>query len=383
VFLDKIKRKSDGVKKREKVYFLTKTPSDFTRITESLSLYGVEVINNYLNVGELLDTVNDIPGSKTYFVIDGAAYSESETIEIAKILRGRYPAMLIGFEDSIGAVCTARDNGFSNYFVRNNEIKYLISEIVKYFGYERSRTSLVVGLCNTSPDAEVSYRTFNDLLSSKTMKGYSALFINCDISNIYYDATLGVKANEKATALALNIDSEIDTESSLKLISHIREQLDYLSFNVMADNVKMNDANYLLQRISNIVDSVSNAYGFIFLNLPYYLIAFPVALSMLKNSDIRVLMTNGRIESVYNINYLKNSISFKNERESKKRDKLISIRPTNTSKVLSVNNITDSEIVQKLQIEIDYSSGSKLPEKLASLFNKSKESENIIDCIIR
>jgi len=383
VFLDKIKKKNDGLKKREKVFFLTKSPADFTQITESLSLYGVDVIVQYIGTRELLDTVNSIPGAKTYFIIDSIAYSESDIVEIAMVLRGRYPAMLIGLEDSIGAIYTAKDNGFSNYFVRTNEAKYVISEIVKYFGYERSRTSLVVALCNTSPDAEVSYRVFNDLLDSDIMKGYSALFINCDISNIYYDARLGVKANEKATALALNIESEIDTDSSLKLNSNIRENLDYLSFNVMSDNIRMNDANYLLQRISNIVDSVSNAYGFIFINLPYYLIGFPLALNMLKDSDIRVLLTNGRIESVYNINYIKKNIAFKNNLGNKKRDKLVAIRTNTTNKMLSVNNITDSEITQKLGVEVDYSSSESYQSKITRLFNNKKQGANIIDSLIK
>jgi len=383
MFLDKIKRKNDSDKKREKVFFLTKSPQDFSHINESLSLYGLDVVNQYIKINDLLDTLNSMPASKSYFVIDGADYDENETSEISMILRGRFPSILIGVEDSISAICIARDNGFSNYFVRDNEPRYLVSEIVKYFGYTRSRTSLTIGICNTSPDSAVGYKVFSDLRTSEIMKGYSALFLNCDIANIYYDAALGVKANRKATELALNQENEVDTASSLKLMTQISERFDYLSFNIMAEGIRMSDPNFLMKRIEAILESVGNSYGFIFINLPYYLMGFPTALNMLKDADVRVMLTNGSIESVYNVNHIKREISFKNEKGSKKRDKLVAIRINESTNGLNAYNITDSEIMSKLSTVIDYSTTKSAKKKIINYFQKKTITENIIDIIIR
>lgn len=383
MFLDKMKRKTDSEKKRERVFFLTKTPDDFSHAEESLSLYGLDVISIAIKSGDLLDKLNSMPASKIYFIVDGQDYNEDEVAEIAMILRGRYPSILIGTEDSISAVCVARDSGFTNYFVRSNEARYLVSEIVKYFGYTRSRTSLTIGICNTSPDAALAYRVFNDLRTSEIMKGYSALFLNCDVTNIYYDAALGVKANRKATELALSQETEVDTASSIKLMSNISDRFDYLSFNILTEGVRMNDSNYLVARIEAILDSVGNSYGFIFINLPYYLMMYPVALKMFKDSDVRVLLTNGSIESVYNVNHIKREVSFKSDKGSKRRDKLVAIRMHESAKGLDANNITDSEIMNKLAVTVDYSTTKGPKEKAMSLFKKKKETENIIDIIIR
>lgn len=383
MFLEKIKRKNESEKKREKVFFLTKSPEDFSGIDESLSLYGLEVINNYIKANELLDKLNSMPASKSYFIIDAEDYSENEIAEIAMILRGRYPAILIGTEDSVAAICVAREGGFTNYFVRSSEPRYLVSEIVKYFGYTRSRTSLIIGICNTSPDAALGYKVFEDLRTSEIMKGYSALFLNCDINNIFYDAALGVKANRKATELALSQDTEVDTSSSIKLMTHISDQFDYLSFNVLAEGIKMSNSEYLIKRIEAVLDSVGNSYGFIFINLPYYLMMFPTAMKMLKNSDVRLLLTNGSIESVYNVNHIRNEISFKNDIAVKKRDKLVAIRISESSNGLDANNITDGEILNKLGLAVDYSTTKSPKKKVISFFRNKKSTENIIDIIIR
>lgn len=383
MFLDKIKRKNESEKKRERVFFLTKKPEDFSAIDESLSLYGLEVINNHIKTNELLDKLNSMPASKSYFIIDGEDYQESEIAEIAMILRGRYPAILIGTEDSVAAIFIAREGGFTNYFVRSSEPRYLVSEIVKYFGYTRSRTSLIIGICNTSPDAALGYKVFEDLRTSEIMKGYSALFINCDINNIFYDAALGVKANRKATELALSQDTEVDTSSSIKLMTHISEQFDYLSFNVLAEGIKMSNSEYLIKRIEAVLDSVGNSYGFIFINLPYYLMMFPTAMKMLKSSDVRLLLTNGSIESVYNVNHIRNEINFKNDIASKKRDKLVAIRINEPFNGLNANNITDGEILNKLGLTVDHSTTKSPKKKILSFFQNIKSNENIIDIIIR
>lgn len=383
MFLDKIKRKNDVEKKREKVFFLTKKPEDFSSIDESLSLYGLDVNNNFIKSTDLLDKLNSMPSSKSYFIVDGHYYEESEIAEIAMILRGRYPAILIGKEDSVAAMCVARDIGYTNYFIRDNEPRYLVSEIVKYFGYTRSRTSLIIGICNTSPDAGLGYKVFEDLRTSEIMKGYSALYLNCDVANIYYDAALGVKANRKATELALSQENEVDTASSIKLMTRISEQFDYLSFNVLAEGIKMNNADYLVKRIEAVLDSVGNSYGFIFINLPYYLMMFPTALKILRDSDVRVMLTNGSIESVYNLNHIKNEIHFKNDKGSKKRDKLVAIRMNQSVNGLDANNITDSEILNKLLLSVDYSTTKSPQKKIIDFIKNKKETENIIDIIIR
>lgn len=383
MFLDKIKRKNDVEKKREKVFFLTKNPDDFSSVDESLSLYGLDVNAAFIKAAELLDKLNSMPSSKSYFIIDGKDYGESEIAEIAMILRGRYPAILIGTEDSVAAMCVARDIGYNNYFTRNNEPRYLVSEIVKYFGYTRSRTSLIIGICNTSPDAALGYKVFDDLRTSEIMKGYSALFLNCDVANIYYDAALGVKANRKAAELALSQETEVDTASSIKLMTRISERFDYLSFNVLAEGIKMTNADFLVKRIEAVLDSVANSYGFIFINFPYYLMMFPTAIKMLKDSDVRVILTNGSIESIYNLNHIKNEIHFKHDKGSKKRDKLVSIRINQSINGLDANNITDSEILSKLSLNVDYSTTKSPQKKIMEYFKKKKETENIIDIIIR
>jgi len=171
MFIEKLKRKNEAKKKKASVIVLTKTETDFLSLSEPLSLYDVDTMIKHIPAGDLLEFINNALTGKNYFVLDAQSYSETEIADIAMMLRGRYPSMLIGNEDSIQATWQARELGFSSYFTRTSEIRLLLLGIVEHFGYVRSRTSLVIVLCNTSPDIDINYRVFHDLCNSEMMKG--------------------------------------------------------------------------------------------------------------------------------------------------------------------------------------------------------------------
>lgn len=129
------------------------------------------------------------------------------------------------------------------------------------------------------------------------------MFINCDLANIYYDADLGVRANKQALQHITRDGEELDSLSSRKLINAFDEHFDYISFNLLMDDISMSDSDALVKGIDNFIDSVSDIYGFIFINVPYYLMTSSAGMNLLDNSDIRVLLTNGQIESIYNLNF--------------------------------------------------------------------------------
>ncbi|MBH2970715.1 hypothetical protein JZM41_21690 [Serratia marcescens] len=156
MFIEKLKRKNEAKKKKASVIVLTKTETDFLSLSEPLSLYDVDTMIKHIPAGDLLEFINNALTGKNYFVLDAQSYSETEIADIAMMLRGRYPSMLIGNEDSIQATWQARELGFSSYFTRTSEIRLLLLGIVEHFGYVRSRTSLVIGLCNTSPDIDIN-----------------------------------------------------------------------------------------------------------------------------------------------------------------------------------------------------------------------------------
>jgi len=380
MFIERLKRKNEAKKKRAKVVFLTKSESDFLAITDSLSLYDIDTAMKSIPVAEFLEYINNLSAGKCYFIVDSKSYSDVDISEIAMMLRGRYPSMLIGSEDSIHASWEAREKGFSNYFIRSSEARLLVLGIVEHFGYVRSRTSLIIGLCNTSPDIDINYRVFHDLRNSDMMKGYSTLFVNCDIANIFFDAALGVRANKNTVDHVLGYENELDTSSSLKLVTKIKGQFDYVSFNVMNEETHIENLDLFLKGIEQFVESLANSYGFIFINIPYYLLTLSNGIDLLNGSDIRVLMTNGQLESVYNLSYLKDKISFKQDKNEKRRDKLVSVRKQTDR--LSVA-ITDEEIYSKLGVKVDFNSNTKFFSGILAAFNKKKEGKNIIDSIFR
>ncbi|HIE0610666.1 TPA: hypothetical protein ACX369_002501 [Serratia marcescens] len=380
MFIEKLKRKNEAKKKKASVIVLTKTETDFLSLSEPLSLYDVDTMIKHIPAGDLLEFINNALTGKNYFVLDAQSYSETEIADIAMMLRGRYPSMLIGNEDSIQATWHARELGFSSYFTRTSEIRLLLLGIVEHFGYVRSRTSLVIGLCNTSPDIDINYRVFHDLCNSEMMKGYSMLFVNCDIANIFFDAALGVKANKNTVEHVLGYENELDTTSSLKLVMKIKDHFDYVSFNIANDEAHVDNVDAFLNGVEKFIESLANSYGFIFINIPYYFLTLHGGINLLNESDIRVLMTNGQIESIYNLNYLKNRIGFKQDKGEKRRDKLISIRKQ-AGKLAT--EITDKEIHTKLGIKVDFNNNANLLGGLLTAFNRKKESKNIIDSIFR
>jgi len=380
MFIERLKRKNEAKKKRTRVVFLTKSESDFLAITDSLSLYDIDTTMKHIPISELLEYINSLATIKCYFIVDSQSYSDVDIAEIAMMLRGRYPSMLIGSEDSIQASWQAREKGFGNYFIRSSEARLLVLGIVEHFGYVRSRTSLIIGLCNTSPDIDINYRVFHDLRNSEMMKGYSTLFVNCDIANIFFDAALGIRANKNTVDHVLGYENELDTSSSLKLVTKIKDQFDYVSFNVMNEETQIENLDLFLKGIEQFVESLANSYGFIFINIPYYLLTLSNGISLLNESDIRVLMTNGQLESIYNLNYLKDKIAFKQDKNEKRRDKLVSVRkPTDKLSIA----ITDEEIHAKLGVKVDFNSNINMLSGMLAAFNKKKEGKNIIDNIFR
>lgn len=380
MFIEKLKKKNEAKKKKARVIILTKNESNFLAISEPLALYDIETVFKFIPIIEMMEFINNSLAGRNYFLLDSQSYNAFEIAEIAMMLRGRYSSMLIGDEDSIQATWQAKEMGFESYFTHSSETRLVLLAIVEYFGYARSRTSLVIGLCNTSPDIDINYRVFHDLCNSEMMKGYSMLFVNCDIANIFFDAALGVKANKKTVDHVLGHENELDTSSSLKLVMKIKDHFDYVSFNIANEEANVDNVDAFLNGVEKFIESLANSYGFIFINIPYYFLTHTSGINILNESDIRVLMTNGQIESIYNLNFLKNKIGFKHDKGGKKRDKLISIKKQ-TSKAAA--EITDKEIALKLGIEVDFTSDVTTFGGLLNLFKRKKENKNIIDIIFR
>lgn len=381
MFINKFKRKNEQDRKRERVIFMTTEAEDFSALVNPLSLYGLEVIVEYIKKEELTDFITQRLTGKSYFVIDGLAYQDEELTEISMILRGRAPSVLIGAEDSIEASCRAKDAGFTSYFIRNSEPKYIISEIVKHFGYQRSRTSMVIGLCNASADADISYRVFSDLRTSRLVEDYSTLFINCDVTNIYYDAALGIKSNKKTTELALAYENEVDVASALKLVNHVNNNFGYISFNTLGGEEIPQRLDVLMQGIEAVIDALSNSFGFIFINIPYYFLTIKGGMDILGGCDIRAVLINGQIESLYNFNFIRERSVFEIKNSTKNSDKLIAVRRCSSQQG---SNITNSDIKNKFGIDANLSVQLNDEQRFFSLLrNSKKEQVNIIDEIIR
>lgn len=373
MYFDKLKKRFDSNRKKDFVYILSTDEGKFSNIIEALSIYGIEAEVNLLTPSTVLETISSNNSAKTSFIVDGSEYSDSDVEEIAMLLRGRFPSVLVGDENTIDAVWRATELGYTDYSFYQAENNRLVTLVLKSFGYIRSRASMIIGICNTTPDINLSYRFFDDLKKNKMMQSYSTLFINCDVANIYYDASLGIRANPQLVEHITKDSDELDSVSSRKLISTFDDHFDYASFNLMTDEAKAKDSELLIKGIDNFVDSVSDIYGFIFINIPYYLLTSENSIKMLSNSDIRVLLTNAQIESIYNVNFLKKRILFK--AANKNKDRLICIRQPLT---FSAFRITDGEIKSKLGISVDYS--TNLMEGKKGIFGwRNKSDDNVID----
>ncbi|TQI78171.1 hypothetical protein FHU10_1833 [Serratia fonticola] len=379
MYLNKLKKRFDSPKKRDRVYIFSSNKEKFSTVVEAFTVYGISTEVSLVTPAEALDIINEKSSGKTWFLVDSASYKETDIAEFAMMLRGRFQSVLVGEVNSLDAAWHAKELGYSEYFLAQADTRHLINSVLKGGGYIRSRTSRIIGLCNTSADINISYRVFEDLKKSQLMRSYSALFINCDIANIYYDAALGVRANSQIIEHITKDNDELDSVSSRKLISAFDEHFDYVSFNLAMENIKIKDTEQLIKGIDSFIDSVSDIYGFIFINVPYYMLTSPSGVNLLNNSDVRVLFTNGQIESIYNLNFLKSQIAFKKAENSKNTDKLICIRDPNE---FSVFRITDLEIKSKLGIKVDYSTSL---QKRKSIFDglKKSVSDNVIDIIFR
>lgn len=379
MFIDKLKRKA-GTKKREQVIILTRRPEAFNELIEILSLYTLDCSAVYHSISEITAIADTGIKGQIFFIVDASAYSENDTVEISMTTRGRFQSMLIGEDDSIQAACIAKESGFASYFTLASEVRFIAVQIVSYFGHTRSRTSLVVGVCNTSADVEISYRVFHDLHDSRMMGSYSTLFVNCDIANVYFDAVLGVKANKQALESIMNIENEIDTRLALKLVSKIDSNFDYISFNAISEDHRANNIDAIFAGLERYIDAVANNYGFIFINIPYYALTLSNGIQLLNSSDVRLLLTDGKIESIYNIHVLKERIGFKQTKSDKKRDKLFSIRRQNETNKFT---ITDAEINAKLGVKVDGSTLLGNKSGFLSRFRNNDNSDNIIQQVLR
>ncbi|MGN8010291.1 hypothetical protein [Enterobacter sp. 22325] len=379
MYLDKLKKRFDVAKKKDLVFIFSNHSDKFDALIEAFTVYGINAETNFPRPAEALKIINEQYSPKTWFVIDGTCYSPEDINEFSMILRGRFQSVLLGESNTLDAVWEAKEQGYSEYFPLETDSRHLINTVLKGGGYIRSRNARVIGVCNTTPDVSISYRVFDDLRNSQLMRAYSTLFINCDIANIYYDAVLGVRANQQIIEHITKDNGEFDSVSSRKLISKFDEHFDYVSFNLVMDNSKDINFESFIKGIDDFIDSISDVYGFIFINLPYYMLSSLHGSDLLNNSDVRVLLTNGQIESIYNLNYLKNRIGFKKDDNSKNNDKLICIREVSE---FSAFQITDSEIKSKLSVKIDYSTKSGKKINTFNIFKKNT-SDNVIDIIFR
>ncbi|NDJ59227.1 hypothetical protein GWD52_20015 [Enterobacteriaceae bacterium 4M9] len=378
---DKVKKRFAPAKKKDQVLFLSANKKRVNVLEEALRVYGIGLEYHASTPEDIMDIVEDYGSTPTrlWFVIDGPSYSDSDVEEFSMILRGRYPSVLLGTDNSLDASWHAEELGYTAYFIDNGDLSRLTRIILKGFGYVRSRTSMIIAVCNTSPDINLSYRTFSDLKKNEILKSYSTLFINCDLANIYYDAELGVRANKQAIQHITRDGEELDSLSSRKLINTFDDHFDYISFNLLIDDISMNDTDSLIKGIDNFIDSVSDIYGIIFINVPYYLMTSSAGVALLDNSDIRVLLTNGQIESIYNLNFMKDKIAFKQESSGKSKDKLFCLRQPLVQAGL---RITDKDIYSKLGVKVDYSITLDKAESFFDKFKKNNNS-NIIDAIFR
>lgn len=378
---DKFKKRFSPVKKKDLVIYFSANNVKNVDLEEALQVYGIGVEYNATGPKDMMNIIEDsiAESARLWFIIDGTSYSESHIEEFSMILRGRYPAILIGDDNSLDASWRAEEQGYTAYFINNGELSRLTKTILKGFGYARSRASMTIAMCNTTPDINLSYHAFNDLKNNNTLKSYSTLFINCDMTNIYYDADLGVRANPQAILHITREGEELDSLSSKKFINTFDDHFDYISFNLLMDDINMSDVDSLVKGIDNFIDSVSDVYGFIIINVPYYLLSSAAGMNLLDNADIRVLLTNGHIESIYNLNFVRNKIAFKQESSGKGKDKLFCLRPPLQNAGL---RITDQDIQSKLGMKVDYSCSLG---KVDTLFSKMKKdnTKNIIDEIFR
>ncbi|MCE3116613.1 hypothetical protein LXD80_12495 [Enterobacter sp. ASE] len=379
MYFEQLKKRFDVAKKKDQVYIFSKHEDNFKKVVEAFTVYGINTEITYVTPTDALKIINEQTSTKTWFLIDSTCYKKEEINQFAMMLRGRFQSMLLGEVNTLDALWSAKEQGYSEYFILHADSAHLINAVLKGAGYIRSRTSRIIGICNTTPDISISYKTFHDLKNSQLMRAYSSLYINCDIANIYYDSVLGVRANQQIISHITRDNEELDAISSRKLISKFDDHFDYVSFNLVMHDSEVKDFEEIIKGIDVFIDSVSDVYGFIFINIPYYLLSSVNGVNMINNSDVRVLLTNGQIESVYNLNFLKNQIGFKKDGNSKTSDKLICIRGVDD---FSAFRITDAEIKSKLGIKIDYS--TKLSQKRSFLgaFTK-KASDNIIDIIFR
>ena len=378
---DKFKKRFAPAKKKDLVIYFSSTNKQTPELEEALRVYGIGLEYHTATPKDTIAIIEDwvLTSSRLWFIVDGTSYSSSDIEEFAMILRGRYPAVLLGDNNSLDASWSAEEQGYAAYFINNVDLSRLTKTILKGFGYVRSRTSMTIAICNTTPDINLSYYAFRDLKKKKTLKSYSTLFINCDLANIYYDADLGVRANKQALQHITRDGEELDSLSSRKLINAFDEHFDYISFNLLMDDIYMSDSDALVKGIDNFIDSVSDIYGFIFINVPYYLLTSSAGMNLLDNSDIRVLLTNGQIESIYNLNFLRNKISFKQESNGKGKDKLFCLRQPLHHAGL---RITDNDIHSKLGVKVDFSTTMGREESFFSRFKKDN-TINIIDSIFR
>ncbi|NUU69110.1 hypothetical protein HQN64_23880 [Enterobacteriaceae bacterium BIT-l23] len=376
--LDKLKKRFGTARKRDLVIIMGNPGQQFSKVAEALHIYGIGVEYHQSAPADIIAIIESNISNRLWFIIEGSAYNDSAVAEFSMILRGRYPAVLTGSSNSLDASWKAEEQGYAAYFTEGGDVTRLTKVLLKGFGYIRTRASMIISLCNTTPDVNLSYHVFNNLKDSALLKSYSTLLINCDLANIYYDAELGVRANPQAVQHITRDGEELDAPSSHKLINKFNDHFDYISFNLLMDDIDVASTDSLVKGIDTFIDSVSGIYGFIFINLPYYLITSHSGLDLLANSDIRVLLTNSQIESIYNLNYLQERISFKKDNDGKSRDKLFCLR---TPQQYSGLRITDGDIQSKLAMKVDFSGHLGGNHRFIPWLKKSNA--NLIDEIFR
>lgn len=367
---ESIKHRFIQKKKRDVVVVLTSEKKN-EELTESLNIHSVDVEYIHIKSNKLNEYIEGNINTRLCFIIDELSYEASELNNISMLLRGKFDSILLGVSNTLDASWKAEELGFSFYHVRCTEYSRLVKYILKSFGHIRSRTSMVISLCNVSPDIRLSYRAFSELRKSDILKTYSVLFVDLDISNIYYDADLGVKVNSALMSYIMEDGVEFDGVSSTKLIYSIDERFDYVSFNLLVDdidNINRVDIHEVLDRVNVLIDSVSDKYGFIFVNVPYYLLCFNETISILNASDNRTILTDHKIESVYNINYIQNKIKFKSK-DFKNKDKLICFHDAEHT----TQRITNSDIEKRLGLNVDCSVLLKPRTSVFSVFNKKDD----------
>lgn len=168
---DKFKKRFSPAKKKDLVIYFSSTNKQTSELEEALRVYGIGLEYHTATPKDTITIIEDwvSTSSRLWFIVDGTSYSSSDIEEFAMILRGRYPAVLLGDNNSLDASWNAEEQGYAAYFINNVDLPRLTKTILKGFGYVRSRTSMTIAICNTTPDINLSYYAFRDLKRIKRL----------------------------------------------------------------------------------------------------------------------------------------------------------------------------------------------------------------------